>query len=126
MDEFVVNLVLAHWPFASATLIFMVIGQVMTKNVFTKSAHWTRRPVWFWWWGRKTLPLHPIAAGALLGLLWRNPEVGVDTLAASMGYFAMAGAASVCTYEILKGLAKERGYDLNLPGVDSSNPPPKE
>jgi hypothetical protein len=97
----------------------------MTKNVFTKTAHLNRKPVWLWWWGRKTLALHPIAAGVVLGFIWREPEPGITNLAACMGYFAMAGAMSTSAYEVLKGLAKKQGYDLNLPGVDPSIPPAK-
>lgn len=116
---------LPHWPFMASIIIFMIVGQVVKNNVFTKTAHFAQRPVWFWWWGRKTLPLQPIVAGMLLGLIWRMPEAGVDSLPESMAYFAMSGALSVWAYELVKNLAKQRGIDLNLPGVDSSNPPPK-
>lgn len=122
MGEFINDYVLPHWPFFSAVVTFMIIGQVMVKNVFTKTAHVEHKPVWFWWWGRKTLALHPILTGMFLGMVWRSPEAGVDSLAASMGYFAMAGGLSVCAYEVLKGLAKKQGYDIKLPGVDSLPP----
>jgi len=121
--EFVNTNVLPHWPFVAAMTIFMVVGQVMSKNVFTRDAHKTNKPVWLFWWGRKTLALHPILAGMILGLIWRDPEEGVKGLAASMGYFAMAGTFSVWAYETLKGLAKKEGIDLDLPGVDDTIPP---
>ena len=123
VGEIINNQILPHWPFAAWVVISMVIGQVMSKNVFTKTAHYTQKPVWFWWWGRKTLPLHPIAAGLVMGLIWRNPENGVDTLVESCAYFALAGALSVWGYETLKGFAKEKGIDIDLPGVDESVPP---
>lgn len=108
--------ILPHWPFFAWMAIAMIIGRVVTLNIFTKTAHYTRKPVWFWWWGRKTLALHPILAGAMLGIFWRNPEPGVDTLAACMGYFAASGGLSVWAYELVKGLAKKQGYDLKIPG----------
>jgi hypothetical protein len=61
--------------------------------------------------------------GTLLGIVWRKPEAGVDTLPECMAYFATAGGLSVWGYEFLRGLAKKEGIDLNLPGVDESTPP---
>ena len=122
--EFINTNLLPHWPFVAAMVVFMIIGRVATKSVFTKDAHKKRLPVWFWWWGRKTLPLHPIVAGMFLGLLWGNPEAGVDTTAECMGYFALAGGISVWAYEFLKGIAKKEGIDLSLPGVDDDSVPP--
>ena len=121
--EFVNTNLLPHWPFVAAMVIFMIIGEVTTKNIFTRNAHKTNKPVWFFWWGRKTLALHPIVAGMVLGSVWRNPEAGVDTLVESMAYFAMAGGFSVWAYEFLKGMAKKEGIDIDLPGVDESIPP---
>ena len=112
--------ILPHWPFFGAMVMFMIVGQFMTKQVFTKTAHYDKKPVWFWWWGRKTLPLHPIVAGLGLGFLWNNPEPGSVEGAASMAYFATSGALSIWLYEMLKGIAKSRGIDLSLPGVDDA------
>jgi hypothetical protein len=130
MDEIATFLntnVLPHWPFFAALVLFMISGQVVTTNIFTKTAHRERKPVWFWWWGRKTLALHPMVLGILLGIVWRKPEVGVDTLPECMAYFATAGGLSVWGYEFLRGLAKKQGIDLNLLGVDEnlSIPPVK-
>lgn len=113
-----VQAVLVHWPFIAALVIFMLIGQVVKTSVFTKDAYVTRKPAWLFWWGRKTLTLHPIVGGVLTGLFWRHPEPGVGTLVECIGYFALSGALSVWTYEVLKGLAKKQGIDLDLPGVD--------
>jgi hypothetical protein len=122
--KFVTDSLLPHWPFLTTLVIFMMIGQVVKTVVFPRSGHLTRTPLWLFWWGRKTLPLHPILCGALLGVLWRSPEPGITSLPASIGYFAMAGALSVWAYEFLKGLAKKQGIDLSLPGVDETIPPP--
>lgn len=116
--------ILPHWPFVAATMIFMITGQVVKTSVFTKDAYRTRKPVWFFWWGRKTLALHPILGGMLLGFIWRNPEAAVTSLPGSMCYFAMAGCFSVWAYELIKGIAKREGFDIDLPGVDDTVPPP--
>lgn len=116
--NFFINLALTHWPFVSAFVCFTLIGQVMINNVFTEKSHYTSRPVWLFWWGHKTLALHPMFAGMLLGLVWHNPVETIHTTAGSMGYFALAGAASIMGYEALKGLAKKKGVNIDLPGID--------
>lgn len=123
----ILAVVLPHWPFVCWTIVSMLVGQVMAHRIFTlEQAKKKRKTQWIWWWGRKTLPLHPVVTGSLLGLVWRNPE-GADpawVLAADIGYFALAGALSIWGYQFLKGLAKSRGVDLDsLPG-DSTPPSP--
>lgn len=146
--EFAKDNLLPHWPFFSWILIAMMIGQVTKNALWTKQrAHArfvdqlpgnslakgeARKPVkiqWLWWWGRKTLVLHPVAAGVVIGLIWQNPETADPAwpLAASIGYFAMSGALSTWAYEFLKSMAKKRaGIDLKLPGLDSKPPKPPE
>ena len=121
--EFINNQVLPHWPFVAAMVIFMIVGQVTKTSVFPKEGWKTRKPVWLFWWGRKTLALHPVFAGVVLGLVWREPEAGLEKIIESCSYFAGSGALSVWCYEILKGIAAQRGIDLSLPGVDDSVPP---
>lgn len=120
----IVDYLLPHWPFGAWLVISMLIGQVMKSAVFTKDGFKTRKPKWLFWWGRKTLTLHPIVAGLLIGLVWRNPEPSITSLPATMGYFSLAGALSVWAYEFAKGLAKKQGIDLRLPGVDDTTIPP--
>jgi len=111
-----------HWPGIAWMVCAMLIGQVMAHRVFTEAEARKLRPSQnFWWWGRKTLPLHPFATGLLIGLVWPNPE-GHDpawNAVASMMYFAAWGAGSTWMYEVINGLAKKRGIDLDhLPGGD--------
>jgi len=120
--------VLPHWPLVFTLLVFTVIGQFTSHKVFTRARAYQKRSKkflqWFWWWGRESLPLHPIASGALLGLLWHNPE-GVSPswpLAASVSYFAGAGVLSLFAWSLLRGYLKKKGIDLSLPG--DSTPPP--
>ncbi len=127
MDDvmgFVNTHILQHWPFFSWLLIAMLIGQVVKNTVWTKKNAIKKRPHWFWWWGRKTMVLHPVLGGALLGLAWQNPEGGVEGITASMAYFAAAGGLSTWAYEGLKGLAKKKGVDLDIPGITPSSSPP--
>lgn len=128
MDEFLAEHVwsLAHWPFMAWALVAMMIGQVMKSTVWTRQrAHTKGKLQWLFWWAYKTLPLHPMVGGCLLGLAWQDPEGRGWPWSASMIYFAAAGAMSVWLYQILKGLAKKKGIDLgDLPGT-STPPPPK-
>lgn len=120
----VINALVLHWPFVAWLVVSMLIGQVMKTAVFPKDGVKTKKPKWLFYWGRKTLVLHPILAGLVVGLVWVNPEPGVETFPESLGYFALAGALSVWAYELLKGLAKKEGIELKLPGVDDSTIPP--
>lgn len=131
--------ILPHWPFGVVVVIFAIIGQVMSKSVFTRERAYKKQKAsalyrfWesqsFWWWGRETLPLHSILGSAPIGLIWLNPE-GADpawTVAASVGYFAGAGAVSLVAWALAKGYLKKRGIDLELPGGSPSlTPPPYE
>lgn len=121
---FIEKSILPHWPFFTFVLVFAIFGQISKNAIFTKTAYLTLSPKWFFWWGRKTLPLHPILAGIVVGALWKNPDSLAKTTIASIGYFALAGALSVWAYEFLKGLAKKEGFDLSLPGIDDSVVPP--
>ena len=122
--DFVNTHVLPHWAFIAWLFVAMLIGQVAKNTLWTKTNAIKKKPHWFWWWMRKTMVLHPVAAGALVGLIWQNPEPGVNTLAASMGYFALAGGLSTWAYELLRGLAKKKGIDIPLPGITKSSAPP--
>ncbi len=113
--------VLPHWPFLCWMLVAMVIGQVAVRNVFTKVR--TARG-WAWAWGRRTLPLHPVLAGAVLGLIWRDPEGGGMGPAASACYFAAAGALSLWLFEAVSRFAKARGVEITFPGSDEDHLPP--
>jgi len=127
--------ILPHWPFVMVMFIFAVIGQFTSKSVFTRERayrkstgpwykFWERQT--FWWWGRETLPVHPIMTGGLLGLIWQNPEGSEPawSLISSVVYFAGSGVSSLFVWAFLKGYLKQKGIDLELPGVDSLTPPP--
>lgn len=121
-----------HWPFVAAMFILAFIGQVLKGVVWTEAnflrwrMHTPNAILWrFFWWGRKTLPLHPVAAGALLGLIPSMPVgSGVEGRTAAMLYFAFAGVLSTWAFAIVKAWAKSKDIDLKIPGNGSSTPPP--
>ena len=116
-----------HWPGITWSFMAMLIGQVMTRHVWTKARSTGRgTKVQFFYWMRKSLPLHPVFAGAVLGILWQNPENADPAwpLIGSVMYFATFGGLSVWLYQVIKQFAKRRGYDIELPGA-SSRPAPK-
>lgn len=121
MEDFSSEHAIVHWPFAAVALTLMLVGQVAKSALWTKQNAQARKPKWLWWWGYKTLPIHPVAVGAAIGAIWREPEPGIAGQAA-VWYFALAGGFSVWLYQIAKGIAKRRGIELELPG--ESKPPP--
>lgn len=118
---------LAHWPFLAWAFMAMLIGQVSKTAIWTRARAYEKSKMqWLFWWAYKTLPLHPVVVGALLGLAWRDPEGRGWPWPAAVCYFGAAGAASVWLYQILKGLLKKRGVVLGpLPG-ESEKPPPDD
>ena len=127
MGEIFSTYILPHWQFVAWAIVSMLIGQVMKSAVWTKKrAHTKARFQWVFWWAYKTFPLHPVAAGAILGMIIRNPEGADPAWAWPMAalYFGAAGALSVWLYQVLKGLAKRFGITMApLPG--ESGPPEK-
>lgn len=129
MDQFeqLAHFLLPHWPALAWMTIAGITGRVMSKSVFTKARAVEKHDKpWkshFWWWGRQTLALHPVAAGFFLGLFWRNPEGASPawpTIGASI-YFGASGGLSTWAYEVVKGLLKKRGIDIE--GGESVVPP---
>lgn len=113
------------WSFWAAVLIFTVIGQFTSTKLFTRERAYTEwGSAWknhLWWWGRESLMLHPIAAGCVLGALWRDPQGLGWPLVGSMMYFGVAGVISMGAWAVIRGFAKKRGVELTLPG--QSKPP---
>lgn len=105
VDSFISGLLSPErWPLWAFAVICAIVGQVTSTRVFTRERAYLKalhQPIW--WWGRETLPLHPIVAGILLGLLWRDPEGKLWSRAASSTYFAFAGAVSTVLWIVIKG-----------------------
>lgn len=117
--------ILPNWPFVVISLILAMAGQVLKGTIFTKENmvkyHGTKMGH-ILWWGRKTMPLHPVLIGAGLAFVPGMPvPVFISTLAAKMTYFSGAGMSSTWMFSIIKQVAKEKGIELDLPR-DSSTP----
>lgn len=115
---------LKYWPFLAVSGILSMLGQFMSTKVFTKENAYAylgtdrfgRFLRWFMYWGRESMPLHPIAAGFVIGKTWPNPAPGITSAQESMWFFAFAGLVSLFVWVVLKGKAKEHGIVLELPG----------
>ncbi len=110
------------WPFWAAALIFTVIGQFTATKLFTRDQAYAKtKPAFlqhFWWWGRETLMLHPIASGVMLGAQWPDPQnLGWTLPIISKMYFGAAGVVSLVAFAAIKGFLKKRGINIELPGV---------
>jgi hypothetical protein len=115
-----------RWPFWSAVLVFTIIGQFTSTKLFTRArAYKKTRFQHVWWWGRETLMLHPILAGAVLGNFWRDPEGHGWPVIGSQMYFASAGVVSIFAFAIIRAFLKWKGIEVQLPGTSVEPPPPK-
>jgi hypothetical protein len=109
-----IQFVIGHWPFVLFTLISAVSMQTAKISVWTKARISNSKLKSFFWWGRKTLPLHPVLIGTLVGLVPGIPiSDGMgETLATKCLYFAGAGVLSTWVFDLLKALAKKYGLEL--------------
>jgi hypothetical protein len=131
--DFGLDFVGAHWPFIAAVCVFWLVGHFMERSVFTKARMLRHAPNggprrfgqrfhhWVFFWGRESMELHPVATGAVLGLIWTNPEFADPPWppVASAGYFAAAGFVSLFAWVIITRTLKLYGFDFSealLPG----------
>jgi hypothetical protein len=64
--------------------------------------------------------------GGLIGVVWESPTPIVTSTIGSVFYFALAGTMSVWAYQIVKGIAKKKGFELEpLPGSETIPPSEK-
>jgi hypothetical protein len=92
----------AHWAFFTVAFIIAVVGEVMKVLVLgpKKKEHVGWRSVY-----EKTLPLHPIVVGGLLGVYLSAivpVEVSGGQVVASVLYFALSGLLSSWLYQATK------------------------
>lgn len=124
MEEFT-----QYWSFVAATCIFAMFGQIAKKTVFTPDnvVKYKLSTPWFGellWWGMKTLPIHPVIIGAAMSFIPGMPVANiVKNQAGTTLYFAFAGLASTWAFAVIKGLAKDRGIELDF-GDGATTPPP--
>ena len=115
MLENVSEFALDHWPFVVVAAALAVVGKVMDERVFTYER---ARKGWMRWF-RKTMPLHPLLTGLLIGLVPGIPvSEFVDSLAGRCLYFVGAG---FCSLGFLSFMTRSLAFELPLPG--DSEPP---
>jgi len=121
MFDEIVQFVSDHYPLLVFALTAAFVVQVFKSAVWTaKRADGQGTRAGFFWWMRKTLPVHPVVAGALFGLvpgLPVSPDVP-ETVAAHAVYYAGAGILSTWGFAIVKGVAKRKGIDISIPGAN--------
>lgn len=125
------EMAMEHWPFLVMAAVFWTIGHFMETSVFTRARAYDKGKLqWFWWWGRESMELHPLVAGALVGLLWANPEHADPAWPwmASVGYFMGAGFVSLFGWLIITKVLVKFGIKdaIHLPGESKPPPPDKK
>lgn len=126
MEWFNAN-VLTHWPFMVVMSVLWLVGHFSEHSVFTKHRATNSKPGWFWYWARESLKLHSTFTGALIGLVWADPESAGFEWYENVGYFAGAGFLALFGWLIIRAILKKFGIDsgkLVLPG--DSLPPDKQ
>ena len=118
-----------HWSFITVSLLLALIGQLTKGLIFTKDriakyyvasfsehrVHWLINKSL--WWGRKTLPIHPAAAGFCLGFIPGMPVPSmIGTSIAACLYYCLAGILSAWMFDIVKSALKKQGVVIQ--GVD--------
>jgi hypothetical protein len=84
------DLIARHWGFVAVAILLGAIGSIMKQLVTKKMAETSKAACWF----RRTMPIHPVIAGAALGLSSLLPVTSL----ASPVYYALAGAVSAWAY----------------------------
>lgn len=121
--EKIAEFLLSHWAFVAVAIILAVVGQVVKTLVVGSNKKqdligW--KDVFI-----KTLPLHPVLAGGILGLALDAtiPEsLMTGGTIGSVLYFALAGAASSWIYNTLKGIMPTIINRFVPPNNRNSNP----
>jgi hypothetical protein len=122
------ELFLSNWAFIATSLVLAFVGQVLKNTAFSKATilRYQKKAIGeLLWWMRKTLPVHPVAIGAAIGLIPGMPvPAEVTTPAAGMLYYAFAGVMSTWGFSTIRSIAKSRGIELEIPGERSTSVPP--
>lgn len=115
--------ILPNWPFFAVSAVLGFIGTVMKKII--TAAHASKSKLA--WWFRATLPLHPVAAGIVIGAFDVLPtSLGATGRAGGALYFGVAGAASAWVYtaaqHFLEKRVTARAAALQAPSESAKDP----
>lgn len=104
----ILDFVLAHWPFFSVAFILGALGTQAKKKLWTDELAKKSRAVF---WLRLTMPFHPVAVGALIGLIPGMPlGDGVTYPGGAVIYFAGAGVLSTWVYIAALRVIQRKGF----------------
>lgn len=100
-----------HWPWVAGYFGFYFVGAFMKAQVWTKRRARTSKPFHFM---RRTMAMHPVLVGALVGALPSMPvSPGIEYPLGAMLYWCSAGMASSFTFHAFSDyLKKKTGVDL--------------
>jgi hypothetical protein len=105
--------VIPHWPLWTIALSLAIVGQVLKGSLFSRK--FAEKYVIFWW-GRKTMPMHPILVGMLVGFVPGIPVgPGIESGSSRVLYFMAAGLLSTWGFDFLKSIAVKKGVKLREP-----------
>jgi len=117
-----------HWPWLLGSFCFWVVGKFMVAQVWTKERAFAPgrfRNVWHFM--RRTVAIHPLAAGFWLGGIPGIPvSPGVEGLPATMLYWGSAGlCSSFWVHALAQWVRKktEGGLDLDQVGDNIARGP---
>lgn len=123
------DLIVSHWSFLVISIVLGIIGNFAKTRIWTKERAVTGKPLWLWWWGRASLPLHAPLEGALIGLILSvafksnvPAGPGITTTGAVCLYYMGSGVFSSWVYVIFKHYMESKGIKLEaiqMPGEDS-------
>lgn len=100
----IIALLSLHWPFLAVAFILGIVGEVIKGIVLGSGDEQIVHGKYAKWY-KKTLPLHPIVSGAILGLVLSTtiPDIVMSGgVISSVLYFAVSGAISSTFYNLLK------------------------
>jgi hypothetical protein len=123
------DLLVAHWSFLIVAIVLGTIGNFAKTRVWTKARAISGNPLWLWWWGRASLPLHAPFAGVVVGLILsltlgtQAPAgPGIETLGERCLYYMGSGVFSSWVFVIFKHFMESKGIKLeevHMPGDDA-------
>ena len=108
--------VVAHAPFIAAALLLATFGQFFKGTVFTKhnvsgaKSSLVRRLLI---WGRKSMPIHPVIIGVMIGHIPNMPlSEGMEhSMIISIMYYGSAGVVSTWVYDVIKNALKRFNHE---------------
>lgn len=99
-----ITLLRPYWGWLSTVVILALIGETLKRHVFTADLIEVSR-IARWW--RRTMPIHPVVGGMLIGLVPGVPlPDDVSGTVQAVLYYGAAGAFSVWAYDVARTAEK--------------------